>query len=136
MTVRLTVSLPAFLQQIADAADRVDFDRCSGSLQFAAQMVDVDWNGIRLELVVDPVKLLLQDSLGHDAAKPAHQQLERGALAPRQRDLFAADRDVPAYRIEGDVAGLQDGPECAAGPTQQCLDARDHFDSGKRLDQI
>src|SRR5262249_61983179 len=41
-----------------------------------------------------------------------------------------------ASGAEGDVASLQDRAESAAGAAQQRLDACNHFDGGKRLDQI
>ena len=99
-------------------------------------MMDMDRNGVRAQFIVDAVELFLQYRLGDDPAGTPHEMLEDGALAPRQDQHGLADAQVAADRIEGDVAGLQQGAERALRSAQQRLDAGDDFAHGKRLDQV
>jgi hypothetical protein len=45
-------------------------------------MVHVDGDRVRTKFVIKSIEFVFENSLRHDAAKPAHKMLEDGAFAP------------------------------------------------------
>jgi hypothetical protein len=62
--------------------------------------------------------------------------LQYGDLPPRQSNRSVAHLRVAAERVEGDVAGLENGAKCAAGASSKGFDPSDELSSRERLYQI
>ncbi len=99
-------------------------------------MMNMNRDCVRAELFVNPVELFLQHVLRHDAAEAAHEVFENGEFLARQRQHRRTDPNVPANRVEDDIAGFEHRAERLPGPSQQRLDARDQLNHGKGFDKI
>src|SRR5947209_13209290 len=63
-------------------------------LQLTPQVVDMDRDRVRVRLLVDAVKLLLQHGFRHDASEPPHHLLEDRQLTAGQAGGNPADRKL------------------------------------------
>src|SRR5215475_4733136 len=125
-----------FGQQIAYSAHGMNLRAGSGVLQLAPQVVHVDRNSIRFELLVDAVELFFENALRYDAALAAEQVLQNRSFTTRELQWIAGDADVPANGIENDIAGPKGGAERRPRTAQQGLRAGNEFAHCEWLHEI
>src|ERR1700692_3675853 len=95
------------------------------------EMVDMNRNRVRFQLVVHAVELLLEYRSGYHAAESSHQQLEDRKRLTAKRDRCRVDADVAANGVKSQVSRLEGHAQRMARPAQQRLDARHQVDCGK-----
>src|SRR5262249_22463540 len=107
-----------------------------GVLQLAPQVVHVDRNSIRFELLVDAVELFFENALRYDAALAAEQVLQNRSFTTRELQRNAGDADVATDGIEDYFAGLKGGAERRSRTAQQGLRASNEFAHREWLHEI
>src|SRR5262245_62565912 len=107
-----------------------------GVLQLAPQVVHVDRNSIRFELLVDAIELFFENALRYDPALAAEQVLQNRSFTTRELQRDAGDADVSTNGIEDDIAGLKGGAERRARTAQQRLRAGNELAHRERLDEV
>src|SRR5690348_5726490 len=85
------------LEDVADAADRVDQARLPGRLQLTPQIADVDLHDIRRSLEVEPPDRIQNDLARKHLTRPTHEEAQQLVLGRRELDLACgAVRDACA----------------------------------------
>lgn len=79
----------------------------------------MDRDRVRIRLLIDPVKFLLEDGLWNDASEPSHHLLEHCQLLAGYPHRGSGDRQLPPDGIEAEIACLERDSENAAGTAQQ-----------------
>src|SRR5262249_41548435 len=102
----------------------------------SAQVMDVNWNGIGFEFLLEPIEFILKDGFRDDTAKAPHQMLQDGAFPAREWDVRRIHAHIPSNRVKLDVACLEIEPQRTAWPPQQCFGACNEFGDCEGLDQI
>src|SRR3989338_7834010 len=91
-------------QQITDAAQRMNLDIGSRFAQTLAQAMDRDLDAVRGNLVSEGIEAFLNRVLRHDASLAAKQDFEKVGFATGKGSGYAADRNLPSDRVEGDIS--------------------------------
>src|SRR5262245_23020068 len=99
-------------------------------------MMDVNWNGVGFEFLIESVKLVFKDCFWNDATKAPHEMLQDGALPARKLDISVIHAHVSPDGVELNVACLQIEPECPARAPQQGLGSRNELSDREWLDEI
>jgi len=86
----------------------MNLDSRPGIQQSAPQVMDVNWNRIRLEFIIDPVELLLEHCFGHHSPQAPHQMFKNRKLATRERQGARCNSHITSDGIKNDVPRAQD----------------------------
>src|SRR5262249_29970664 len=111
-------------QHVADAADGVDMRAHAELAQPLAQAVDMDFDRVRADVVVQSVDIVLQDLLRDHAPGAAHQVLQNHDLARAEELRHVVDEYLAAGRVQHQIFQLKRGAQQAAGTAQQRVDPR------------
>ena len=102
----------------------MDFGCACRIQQFPPQVVNVDWNRIGLQFVIDPIEPLLEQRLGHHPTNTPHQVLQDRGLTPGQKHRDRANPHVSTDRIEADIASREHGAKRPPGGVARPLCAQ------------
>src|SRR5260370_17203297 len=86
----------------------------------------MDRDRVRVRLLVDAVKLLLQHGFRHDAPEPPHHLLEDRQLSAGQSNRGPADRELPSDSVEAYIARFERYSPHATRATPERLHPGDH----------
>ena len=96
----------------------------------------MDRDRVRVRLLVDAIKLLLQHGFRHDASEPPHHLLEDRQLSAGQAGGDPADRQLAPDRVETDIAGFEGHSQHATGTAQKRFDPGNELGHRERFGQI
>ena len=82
-------------------------------------MMDMDLNGIALDILVPAVDQAGQGITGKHPARVAHKLLQQRQLAPRQAHILALIADVKGVRVQADTTTAQYAADLALAAAQQ-----------------
>src|SRR3954447_229565 len=124
-------------ETISDAADGVDQRIGLGIIDLAADATDIDVDDVGGGIEVQIPDMLEQHRTRDDAALVADEIFEQLEFPRQQRNLPAAAARAPRDQVDGEIADPQDrllGNGVAA--PAECLQPRQQFGEGERLDEI
>src|SRR5262245_59791778 len=115
-----------------DGLDRLAAERL---VDLLAQPADVDLHDVRVAVELEVPDVREDVGLRDDLPAVAHEELEDGELARRERDLLVATRASVGQRVELEVAGLDRYGLLARASSQERAQAGDEHHEGERLRQ-
>src|SRR6516164_311989 len=104
--------------------------------ELAAQVVDVNFDRVAGDVIVESIQLLLDLRTRDETTRPAHQQLDHGIFArgERRRFTLAGDRTLP--QVEGYFARGEHRFGAAVGPARYGSQPRAELVDVEWLDQV
>src|SRR5258708_11224747 len=88
-----------FDQQIPHSPHRVNFGGRTRGHELAPQVMHMDGHCVRGKFILDSIELLLENRLGHHAAKAPHEVLKDRAFPARQTARAARDADSALHSV-------------------------------------
>src|SRR4029077_7350482 len=90
------------VEQVAHAAHGADVD--AERLELLAHPMDVDFDGVRADVVAEAEQMIDHLLLAHDPALPRQTHLDHRELARRQLDRLLVVKEPSSRRVEAQLA--------------------------------
>src|SRR3954467_12842827 len=123
-------------QPVPHAADGLDGVLAVRLVDLAPQVADVDLDDVVVALVVGVPYRLEDVGLGHHVPAMAQEEVQQPELPGRQGDLALPSAHRAARRVEGQVAGSEDGRSRGSATADQRPQPRDQHQEGERLGEV
>src|SRR6266851_2937022 len=124
-------------ETVPDTAHRVDQRIGLLAVDFATHAPDIDVDDICRGIEMEIPDVLQQHGPGYHAAFVANQIFQKLEFPGKKENGLAAPAGGPRHQVDREIADPQDGfLDNGFAASAKCLDARQQFDEGKRLDQV